>query len=225
MLRKTAITIAMMLVAGAAQALTITSSGVNVTAGDVGQSFTITYAAQNGGNTINGLTATTVYTVTGVTGTSISLSAVLSNTSSAPIVGSSVSLFGFDTNPDVSSASASGAFGSTVLGGSLPSGFGAIELCFTNNSNRCRGGGGGIRIGQSGTTNLTLNFGAIGDGGVTFSNFGVRYQSVVGAGSVVNAVGRGRTTTAPPVPEPAATAVFGLGALLVGAALRKRARQ
>jgi PEP-CTERM motif len=222
MLKSLALAVAVLLVAPASQALTITASDVTVTAADVGQSFTISYDGQSSGTTISGLTASAVYTVTAVTANSISLSVLLSNTSSNPISASRVSVFGFDTNPNVTSASASGAFGTTVLGGALPSGFGSIELCFKNGQgNNCQGGGGtGISLGQSGTTNLTLNFASIGASGVTFSNFGVRYQSIVGAGGITSAVGRGT----PPVPEPASMALFGLGALIVGASLRKRAR-
>jgi PEP-CTERM motif len=168
-----------------------------------------------------------VMTVVGVSSTSITLSVAITNTSSSPITGLRVSVFGFDTNPNVLSAAATGFFSGTVVqsGLQLPSGFGSIEMCVKNGQlNNCSGGGGtGISLGQSGTTNLTLNFSSIGASGVTFSNFGVRYQSITGAGNVTSAVGRGTPQT-PPIPEPASMAVFGLGALMVGAALRKRAR-
>lgn len=211
----------------AGQALTITATDVTVTSADVGQSFTILYDGQSSGSTISGLSATSVYTVQSVGPKSITLSVAVSNTSSNPITASRVSVFGFDTNPNVKSATATGAFGTTVLGGSLPSGFGSIELCVKNGQgNNCSGGGGtGITIGQSGNATLTLNFNnSLPASGVTFSNFGVRYQSIAGAGRTTSAVGVGTPQT-PPVPEPASMAVFGLGALMVGAAMRKRARQ
>jgi len=213
-------------VASASSALTITATDVTVTSADVGQSFTIIYDGQTSGNVINGLTASAVYTVQAVSSTSITLSVAMSNTSSSPITSSRVSVFGFDTNPNITSATASGAFNVTVQGGALPSGFGNIEVCFKNGQgNNCQGGGGtGITLGQSGSTNLVLNFSSIGASGVTFSNFGVRYQSIAGAGNITSAVGKGTPGT-PPVPEPGAMAVFGLGALLVGAALRKRVLQ
>ena len=214
--------------ASASRALTVTATDVTVTSADVGQSFTISYDGQSSGTTISGLTASAVYTVQSVSGTSITLSVAITNTSSSPISASRVSVFGFDTTPNVVSAAASGTFGTTVLGGQLPSGFGNIELCVKNGqNNNCSGGGGtGITIGQNGTTNLTLNFSSIGASGVTFSNFGVRYQSIAGAGSISSAVGRGtpQVPVTPPVPEPASMAVFGLGALMVSAALRRRAR-
>jgi hypothetical protein len=212
------------LFATASTALTVTATDVTVTSADVGQSFAINYDGQTGGNVINGLTASAVMSIVSVSSTSITLSVAITNTSSSPISGSRVSVFGFDTNPNVVSAVASGAFGGTVMGGQLPSGFGSIELCVKNGqTNNCSGGGGtGITLGQSGTTNLTLNFASIGASGVTFSNFGVRYQSITGAGNVTSAVGRG-TPQSPPIPEPASIAVFGLGALIVGTALRKRA--
>jgi hypothetical protein len=212
--------------ASASQALTITATDVTITSADVGQTFSISYNGfVNTSTIVNGLTASAVYTVQAVSSTSITLAVDMTNTSSSPITSSRVSVFGFDTNPNITGAIATGAFNVTVQGGSLPSGFGAIELCVKNGQgNNCQGGGGtGIAQGATGTTTLTLNFASIGASGVTLSNFGVRYQSIAGAGNVTSAVGRGTPGT-PPVPEPAAMALFGLGALIVGAKLRKRAR-
>jgi len=226
-LRKLLAAAVLALLATSSNALTVTATDVTVTAADVGQSFTVDYNGfVNGGTVVNGLTSSAVMTVVGVSSTSITLSVAITNTSSSPITGSRVSVFGFDTNPNVISAAATGFFTGTVVksGLQLPSGFGSIEMCVKNGQlNNCSGGGGtGISLGQSGTTNLTLNFTSIGASGVTFSNFGVRYQSITGAGNVSSAVGRGTPQT-PPIPEPASLAVFGLGALMVGAALRKRA--
>jgi hypothetical protein len=190
----------------------------------VGQSFTITYDGQSGGSTIGGLSASAVYTVSAVTSSSITLSVALTNTSSSPITASRVSAFGFDTDPNLVGASATGFFGGVVFGSSLPSQFGSLEFCAKNGQlNNCHGGGGtGIALGATGTTTLVLDVGSTAKG-VTFSNFGVRYQSITGAGAVTSAVGRGTPGT-PPIPEPTSMAVFGLGALIVGAALRKRAK-
>jgi hypothetical protein len=225
-LRKLLAVAVLALLATSSNALTITATDVTVTAADVGQSFTVDYDGfVNGGSVINGLTSSAVMSVVAVSSTSITLSVAITNTSSSPITGSRVSVFGFDTNPNVVSAAASGFFSGTVVksGLQLPSGFGSIEMCVKNGqTNNCSGGGGtGIAMGASGTTTLTLNFSSIGASGVTFSNFGVRYQSLSGAGNVTSAVGRGTPT--PPIPEPTSMAVFGLGALIVGAALRGRA--
>lgn len=218
-----ALAIAMVFAAHAADALTITSSSVTITSADVGQTFTINYNGTSGGSTIAGLTASAVFTVTAVTNNSITLSALMTNTSSSPITASRISAFGFDTNPNLQSATASGFFNTTVLNSSLPSGFGNIDFCVKNGqNNNCSGGGGtGITIGANGTTTMVLTFGSSITNGVTFSNFGVRYQSIAGAGNVTSAVGHGTPGT-PPIPEPTSAAVFGLGALILGASLRKQ---
>jgi hypothetical protein len=216
---------AALLASGSAQALSITATDVTITSGDVGQTFSISYNGfVNTSTIVSGLTASALYTVQSVSSTSITLSVDMTNTTSSPLT-SRVSVFGFDTDPSITGATASGAFNVTVQNSALPSGFGAIELCVKNGqANGCQGGGGtGIAQGTTGTTTLTLNFASIGASGVTLSNFGVRYQSITGAGNVNSAVGRGTPGT-PPVPEPAAMALFGVGALIVGAKLRKRAR-
>jgi hypothetical protein len=216
---------AFLLLSAVSNALTVSATDVTITSADVGQSFTVDYNGFiNGSTIINGLTASAIYTVSGVTSTSITLTVAMTNTSSSPITGSRISAFGFDTNPNLTSATASGFFSGTVLNSAFPSQFGSIELCVKNGqTNNCSGGGGtGITLGQNGTTTVTVNFSSIGSSGVTLSNFGVRYQSITGSNLTTSAVGRGTTT--PPIPEPTSMAVFGLGALIVGAALRKRAR-
>jgi hypothetical protein len=214
--------LAALLVASASQAFTIDASGVTITAADVNDSFVIVYDGQSDGSPIAGLSASATFTVTAFSGNSLTLEVELTNTSSSPITDSRVSVFGFDTNPTLASADASGFFVGTVLDGALPSGFGSIDLCVKNGqTNNCQGGGGtGIGIGDTETTTVTLFFGADIEN-VTLSNFGVRYQSIVGAGDTTSAVGRGT----PPVPEPSAIALFALGAGIVGASLRRRARR
>jgi hypothetical protein len=207
--------VAALLVGSASQAVTITSS-------DVGDSFVIVYDGQSDGSTIAGLTASATFTVTGFTSNSLTLEVELTNTSSGPITDSRISVFGFDTDPTLASADASGFFVGTVLNGALPSGFGSIDLCVKNGqTNNCQGGGGtGIGIGATETTTVTLGFSGPIDS-ITLSNFGVRYQSIVGAGATTSAVGRGT----PPVPEPSSIALFALGAGIVGASLHRRGRR
>lgn len=214
--------LAALLLASASQAFTITASGVTITAADVNGSFVIVYDGQSDGSPIAGLSASATFTVTAFGDDSITLVVALTNTSSSPITDSRVSVFGFDTSPTVDSASATGFFVGTVLDGALPSGFGAIDLCVKNGqTNNCQGGGGtGIGFGDTGTTTLTLGFVGPIDS-VTLSNFGVRYQSIVGAGDTTSAVGRGT----PPIPEPASIALFALGAGIVGASLHRRVRR
>lgn len=218
--------LALFAAAGASQALTLTATDVTITSADVGQTFAISYDGfVDGTSVVGGLTGSALYTVQSVSSNTLVLSIAMTNTSSSPVTDSRISVFGFDTNPNVVSAAATGFFTGTVKNSSLPSQFGSIELCVKNGqTNNCGGGGGtGVAIGQTGTTTLTLTFSSIGAGGVTLSNFGVRYQSIVGVYGVTSAVGRGTPGT-PPIPEPSALALFAVGGLAVAAALRKRAR-
>lgn len=141
------------------------------------------------------------------------------NNSSAPITASRVSLFGFDTNPNISGAAASGTF-NFVGNGNVPN-VGILEVCFKtqNNGNCAGGGGGGVTIGNSGSGTLALTFGSV-QNSIALSNFAVRYQSISGAGQVTSAVGRPITPGAVPEPETWAMMILGMG--LVGGAMRRR---
>ena len=76
------------------------------------------------------------------------------------------------------SVAGGGLFANAVTGGSFPNGFGAVEVCITDNANSCRGGqNGGVGLDRSGVTQLTLQLPGLGRG-VDLSNFGVRYLSL-----------------------------------------------
>lgn len=194
----------------------------------VGGSFTVDFNGIVEGVTIGGLTSQITFGVTSIdTATNtIGLTYSITNNSSSPITASRVSAFGFNANPDLANNGAviTGLFTQEHYGRNVPQ-LGTFEFCGNNNGgNSCAGGGSsGVTIGNTAGGGLTLTFGSSIAGGADLSDFFVRYQSIAGANCGQRECSSGVGVGTPPVPEPASMAVFGLGALLVGAALRKRA--
>lgn len=212
-------------ISSANAAVTINGDG-SVTLAGSGGSFTLNFDGF-GGNTpsvIAGLTSAIDFTFVNITnsGKTFNLNYTIRNTSSAPITASRVSGFGFDTSPNISSATSTGVF-NTVGVGNVPN-FGNVEVCFKagGGSNNCAGGGGsGVTLGGSSSGTIALRFSnAPSNGTITLSNFVDRYQSIEGAGRVTSAIGRPMA----PVPEPAAWALMLAGFGVVGTAMRRRAK-
>ena len=193
----------------------------------VGDSVTLNYNGMADGQTVNGLNASTTLTVTSITGTSYVFDYTIKNTTSDP-VDSRISSFGFDTSPDATSASSTGAYGNALLGGQAPSPFNSVDVCFkAGGSNSCSGSG-GLTDGQTGSGTLTLTFSSA-PSSLTLSDFFVRSQSITGAGNVTSAVGGGTITSTggstggTPVPEPGMLGL--LGVALIGFGLTRRRTQ
>ena len=203
---------------------------------DIGKSFTFNFNGFADSMEIANLTSTATFTLTGSTSTSYTFSYSLTNTTSDPLT-SRVSSFAFNTDPNISSASSTGAFSYTTLNSTYPNGIGAIDVCFKDaKTGSCAGGGsGGLMTGATGTGSLTLNFSQPLTS-LTLSDFFVRYQSITGAGNVTSASGSGTLTSTggstsggsttsggTSVPEPGMVGLMG-GALLL-LAMRSRRRR
>lgn len=204
------------------------ADAITLGSGDIGQTFNFAFDGYSGSTTINGLTSTAAFTLTGVTPTSYTFNYSLTNTTSDP-VNSRLSGFAFNTDPNIASASSTGAFSYTTINGSYPNGIGSVDVCFKDaQTGACSGGGnGGLLDGQTGTGSFTLNF-AQPLTSLTLSDFFVRYQSITGAGNVSSASGTGTLTSTggststggTPVPEPGMIGL--LGAALAGLAFARR---
>jgi len=227
----------------AALLLTLTTVGANAAtigsgAGQVGVggSFTVNFNGIIEGAVQSGLTSEITFGVTSInTATrTIALTYSITNTSSNPVTFSRVSAFGFNSNPDLANngATVTGVFWREHYDRNVPQLGTTFEFCANNNvGNSCAGGGfSGVSIGHTAGGTLTLRFASSITGGADLTDFFVRYQSIYGV-----ACGQGsdwhRTwnrdcsgvgVSTPPVPEPAAMVVFGLGTLIIGAALRRR---
>lgn len=199
------------------------SSGASaVTVDSVGDSFTVNFGGNVEGVDVSGLSASALFEVTSISGNTLVMDITLANTTSILWESARVSAFGFDTNPEIVSASVDSAVFSNVnLDGQFPNGFGSVDLCVINNRNNCNGGAsGGLGIGGSTVVTLSLTF----QNPVTaveLENFGVRYQSLTSSALGFDGdSGTGRPSN--PIPEPRSTAMFLLGGLLVAGLIRKQ---
>lgn len=208
------------------------ADAITFSAGNIGTSYTLNYDGFSSGTTISGLTGSTTFSLASISGNTYTFNYSVTNTSSSPITDLRISSFAFDSNPDIQSATSTGAFSYTTLNSTYPNGIGTVDVCFKDaQTGSCAGGGsGGLTIGQTGTGSFSLTFSQP-VSSITLSNFFVRYQSIVGAGSITSASGSGTLTNTTSttsggtsVPEPGMLGLFG-ASLVLGAALHRRRRQ
>ncbi|WP_156842293.1 cistern family PEP-CTERM protein [Novosphingobium aquimarinum] len=204
-------------------------------ASDIGTSFDLSFDGFTGGSTIDGLSSTATFTLTGINGNNYNFDYVIANTSSDPVTASRLSGFAFNTDPDIISATSTGDFAYTSLGKNYPNGIGNVDVCFKDASTgSCAGGGsGGLLLGETGTGSFSLSF-AEPIQSVTLSDFYTRYQSIdapgmhggsaSGAGTITTTSGGSTSGGTTPVPEPGMLGLFG-SALIATAVLRRRRRQ
>lgn len=190
---------------------------------DIGPGFTqsISFNGVVEGSVISGLTAEADLTLASVVDSTWTFEIDLSNTSSAPITDSRVSVFGFNTDPAVnvslsSSSSTSGDF-SKIGTGNVPQS-GVVDICANTQNNTCSGGGsGGVSILDSDTITMALVFDTA-PGTVTLSDFNIRYQAIL-PGSICD---ENECSGTGFVPIPAAAWLFGSGLIGLAGIARKR---
>ncbi len=198
---------------------------ITLDASTVGQSYTFNYDGFSSGTTIDGLTASTTFTLTGTTANSYTFDYSVANTTSSPLT-SRVSSFAFNTDPTISSATSTGAFSYTTLDSTYPNGIGSVDVCFKDaaTGSCAGGGGGGMTTGTTGTGSFSLNFSSP-ISSLTLSDFFVRYQSITGAGNITSASGAGTMTSTTSggtsVPEPGVLGMLA-GGIIAIALLRRR---
>ena len=113
---------ALALVGASTLATAAIANPITLDASNVGQSYFIGFDGYTEGRTIEGLTGQATFTLTGVADNAYTFNYSISNTSSAPIDASRISIFGFNTDPNISSATATGMF-DQAHSGNVPSGF------------------------------------------------------------------------------------------------------
>lgn len=201
------------------------ADAITLSSADIGKTFSLNYNGFSSGTTVAGLTAATSFTLASIVGATYSFSYAVANTTSDPLT-SRVSSFGFNTNPDITAASTTGAFNYTTLNSTYPNGIGTIDVCFKDaGTGSCAGGGGGgVADGVTGNGSFSLSF-AQPVSSVTLSDFFVRYQSITGAGRITSASGSGTltgsTSGGTQVPEPGMVGLLA-GGLFAAALLRRR---
>ncbi len=187
---------------------------------------------------ISGLTAELALTLLSVTGNSYNFSYILKNTSTnaAPgvIDASRISVFGFNSDPNLQSASVdntdqfnlvklNGAFNNN--GGPDNAAGGLLEFCLKDAGNlqNCNSGAQGLA--QGGTTDglFSLTYSSL-QSSIKLDNFAVRYQGIESSALGIRD-GSAAGIVSGIVPEPATWAMMILGFGLIGGALRSRKAQ
>jgi hypothetical protein len=182
-----------------ASALSINGNNVeNITSGDIGQSFAISFGGNISGKDRAGLSSEAILKLSGfetvtkvINGinkqvTEVKFDILLGNTSDKTIVSSRTSGFGFDVSQTLLGATITGIdsktsplFTKANLDSKLFEGKNDnVDLCFSDNTNNCRGGAsGGVTTGNKGSFSTSFYL----DSSVkkiNLNNFGVRYQSI-----------------------------------------------
>jgi hypothetical protein len=139
-----------------------------------------------------------------------------------------VSGIGFDTDPNVirNWSSVSGYYNRLAYDTTLPTGAGfQVEVCLSTTRRSCTGPwAAGNQVGTNVPQYAVVFLAFQGDvtgTGVTLDNFGIRYADLLSSVYGIPS-GLGLGVPVSPIPEPGAAAAFGLGVILVGAALRRR---
>ena len=218
-------------IVGIAAAAPAAAEPILLDAGSIGESFTITFDGfVDGGPSIDGLGSELTLTLTGIENGVYTFDYTMTNTGAdGDGIGSRVSGFAFNTDPDIDSATSTGTYGYTNTDSNYPNGIGTVDVCFqSRRTGSCAGGGsGGVFDGDSGSGTLSLGFGGTAPASLTLDDFFVRYQSISGVDGVGSASGRqtstsGGTTSGTDVPEPGMMLLFGLAVLGLAIGTRRR---
>lgn len=208
-----------------ALSIVFASSTMAATVDTVGDSFNVSFNGIVDGNLQSGLTAGAHFVLANISsdghgGENWDFLVTVSNTSSGPVTGSRISLFGFNTDSEVDkNESHSGGAFNVVGSGTIPFD-GALELCFKagGGGHNCAGGGGGILSGNTETFVARLNFNSDIDS-LSLDHFAVRYQSISGSAFGNSGMGIGISSQ---VPVPAPLMLFGSALATLGLKRRNR---
>lgn len=218
-----ALAAAALIASPASAALVVNANGSVTVSGTSGGTASVNFGGNSDGANVPGLTSTLSLTfVEAVSGT-YRFNYTLTNTSTAPTTSSRVGAFGFNTDPNITSASiiSGSVFDEIRYNANMPNGMANVEVCFTTHN--CTGSGGeGVTIGQSTFGTFDLKFGSTNLSTLTLDNLAVRYQSINAPG-IQGGSGTGGMITA--VPEPGTWALMLIGFGAIGSAMRRRRSQ
>ncbi len=187
-------------------------------------SWTNNYNGFSGNNApaIPGLTSSITFNFLGTVGTTYQFSYTMANTSGAPIDAARLTIFGFNTDPNVTGVSTgAGDLFNVIASGNQPNGLANIDVCFkdTGPANNCTGASNGLAIGASSSGTFNLNFANL-PANLILSDFSVRYQGI--DSRALQITGGSASGVPTGVPEPAAWAMMLAGFGMVGSAMRRR---
>jgi len=193
-------------------------------------SWTNNFNGFSGNDAFTGLSSSIVFNFTGIANGRYQFNFEMKNTSSGPIDFSRLTIFGFNSNPDVIAVSTgAGDLFNVVSSGNQPNGLDRVEVCFKDmgNTNNCTGAQGGLNKGTSTTGSFALQFKAPVPNAITLSGFTVRYQGIDSQTlGLRGASASGQTidinTPDTVVPEPGTWAMMLGGFGMLGAAARRR---
>jgi len=197
------------------------STSIDITAGDVGDTYTINWLDPTGVTGIStNLSATGTFTVKSLTTSQLLLNVTVDNTTASSFQAAILSL-GMTSSPSLSSKyqGSSSVFTGLSDPGNFPGGFKDINICVWAGSN-CDGGN--INNGlQSGSTTsfelaLSTSSGNLLSTGVDLSQFPVKFQTQDGSFEF-----GGSNTTVPSTPEPSTLLLEGTGLMLILVLYRK----
>ncbi len=152
-----------LLLAAAALAVSLLpANAVVVNSGDIGFTGVTNIQGRIEGNVQPGLSGTLGLTYTGLTNGGLTWNFLynVTNTSGSPVTSARISSFGFQTNPNIVSASSTGLYNDPSIPANGYPGFlpGTVEFCFGSSPGTCTGGD-GVTIGQSAPGTFGLTFG------------------------------------------------------------------
>ena len=243
-------------IAQSASAFGFNQDWIEVDTGDLNQSFTVDFNGNSSTKDVTGLTSQATFTFKGFQSNASNTKALfdirLTNTSTGIL--SKTSGLGFNVYKDMyqptlplasTGNTSTGLFTSAIKGGSLPNGFGNIDICFTIGT-ACQGttstSSGGVdnnpqtTLASTGTFSATLNLTGINVQKFALAHFGVGYQNITGTVGGVNysgasGTGKGKINydlSGGPkkIPEPTTTAALGFFAVsALGTRKRKAVAQ